>query len=110
MSERGLPFVVYEVIDGSRTDVTTVEVVVEVIEQRFRKAQPIGVMDRGMVSEANLEWLRRRGAPYLGHTQKGCCERSKRRYWRRTGEKWRPALRSGHLAQRHVNDSTALVV
>lgn len=70
VSRRGLPLF-YEVFDGSRADVTTVEEVVEAMEQRYGKAQRIGVMDRGMVSEANLEWLRQRGAQYLVGTPKG---------------------------------------
>jgi transposase len=70
MSPRGLPLF-YEVFDGSRADVTTVEEVVEAMEQRYGKAQRIWVMDRGMVSEANLEWLRQRGAQYLVGTPKG---------------------------------------
>jgi transposase len=70
MSPRALPLF-YEVFDGSRADVTTVEEVVEAMEQRYGKAQRIWVMDRGMVSEANLEWLRQRGAQYLVGTPKG---------------------------------------
>ena len=70
VSPRGLPLF-YEVFDGSRADVTTVEEVVEAMEQRYGKAQRIWVMDRGMVSEANLEWLRQRGAQYLVATPKG---------------------------------------
>ena len=70
MSRRGVPLF-YEVFDGSRADVTTVEEVVEAMEQRYGKAQRIGVMDRGMVSEANLGWLRQRGAQYLVGTPKG---------------------------------------
>jgi transposase len=70
MSQRGLPLF-YEVFDGNRADVTTVEEVVEVMEQRYGKAQRIWVMDRGMVSEANLDWLRQRGAQYLVGTPKG---------------------------------------
>jgi len=54
-----------------RHGVTTVEEVVEAMEQRYGKAQRIWVMDRGMVSEANLEWLRQRGAQYLVGTPKG---------------------------------------
>jgi transposase len=70
VSRRGLPLF-YEVFDGSRADVTTVEEVVEAMEQRYGKAQRIWVMDRGMVSEANLAWLRLRGAQYLVGTPKG---------------------------------------
>lgn len=55
----------YEVFDGNRTDVTTVEEIVETMEERHGKAKRVWVMDRGMTSEANLEWLRDGGRKYL---------------------------------------------
>jgi hypothetical protein len=48
----------YEVFPGNRTDVTTVEEIVETMEARYGMAQRIWVMDRGMTSEENLAWLR----------------------------------------------------
>ena len=60
----GLPLS-YEVFAGNRTDVTTVQEIVSKMEERFGKAKRIWVMDRGMVSGANLEFLRSRGARYL---------------------------------------------
>jgi len=45
--------------------VTTVEEIVSKMEARFGKAKRIWVMDRGMVSQANLEFLRTRGARFL---------------------------------------------
>jgi len=48
----------YEVFDGNRIDVTTVEEIVEAMEERYGKASRVWVMDRGMVSEDNLQWLR----------------------------------------------------
>jgi transposase len=47
----------YEVFAGNRTDVTTVEEIVEMIESRYGAARRIWVMDRGMVSAENLAWL-----------------------------------------------------
>lgn len=44
----------YEVFDGNRADVTTVEDIVEKIEAQYGSAGRIWVMDRGMVSEKNL--------------------------------------------------------
>jgi len=55
----------YEVFDGNRRDVTTVEQMVEQIEEKYGRASRIWVMDRGMVSEDNLEFLRERGSQYL---------------------------------------------
>ena len=44
----------YEVFAGNRSDVTTVEEIVEIIEERYGKANRIWVMDRGMASEKIL--------------------------------------------------------
>jgi transposase len=68
----------YEVFDGNRIDVTTVEEVVEAMEERYGKAGRVWVMDRGMVSEANLEWLREGGRRYLVGTP-----RSELKKWER---------------------------
>lgn len=60
----GLPLA-YEVFAGNRTDVTTVEEIVRAMEEKYGQAQRVWVMDRGMVSEENIEFLRARGARYL---------------------------------------------
>src|SRR3989442_3501650 len=60
----------YEVFAGNRTDVTTVEEIVEAMEARYGVAQRIWVMDRGMTSEDNLAWLRESGRGYLVGTPK----------------------------------------
>src|SRR5437870_12659386 len=60
----------YEVFAGNRADVTTVEDIVEAMEARYGLAQRIWVMDRGMTSEDNLEWLRQTGRRYLVGTPK----------------------------------------
>lgn len=60
----GLP-VGYEIFDGNRRDVTTVEEMVELMESKYGKARRVWVMDRGMVSEENLDFLRGRGAQYI---------------------------------------------
>ena len=65
----GLPLS-YEVFAGNRTDVTTVEEIVRTMEEKYGQAQRIWVMDRGMVSEENIAFLRERGARYLVGTPK----------------------------------------
>ena len=60
----------YEVFAGNRVDVTTVEEIVEEMERRYGKAGRVWVMDRGMVSEDNLAWLREGGRRYLVGTPK----------------------------------------
>ena len=65
----GLPLS-FEVFAGNRADVTTVEAIVGQMEQKYGVAERIWVMDRGMVSEANLAFLRARKARYLVGTPK----------------------------------------
>jgi transposase len=64
VSREGLPLG-YEVFAGNRVDVTTVEEIVGTMEKRFGLAQRIWVMDRGMVSQANVAWLQKSGRRYL---------------------------------------------
>jgi len=68
-SAEGLPLA-FEVFDGNRTDVTTVEEMVEGMQNKYGKAERIWVMDRGMVSEENIEVLQDCGARYLVGTPK----------------------------------------
>lgn len=55
----------YEIFDGNRVDVTTVEQIVQAMEEKYGRASRVWVMDRGMVSEDNLAWLRQEGRKYL---------------------------------------------
>lgn len=55
----------YEVFDGNRADVTSLEAVVRMVERKYGRARRVWVFDRGIVSEANLAMLRRRGGQYL---------------------------------------------
>ena len=64
VNAEGLP-VGYEVFDGNRRDVTTLEEMVELMEDKYGKAQRVWVLDRGFVSEDNLDFLRERGAQYI---------------------------------------------
>ncbi len=63
VSPEGLPLA-YEVFDGNRTDVTTVDEIVEMMRNKYGHERRTWVMDRGMVSEDNLEMLREaKGCP-----------------------------------------------
>jgi transposase len=64
VTREGLPLS-YEVFDGNRVDVTTVEEIVDTMEKRFGLAQRIWVMDRGMASQDNIAWLQQTGRKYL---------------------------------------------
>ena len=55
----------YETFDGDRTDVTTLEAVMRMVERKYGRARRVWVFDRGIVSEANLASLRKRGGQYL---------------------------------------------
>jgi transposase len=69
VSRCGMPLG-YEVFPGNTADVSTVEQIVTLMEQRYGKSNRIWVMDRGMVSEKNLEFLRKEGRRYLVGTPK----------------------------------------
>ena len=68
----------YEVFAGNRADVTTVEDIVEKIEAQYGSAGRIWVMDRGMVSEENLGYLRTGGRRYIVGTSRGQLKRFER--------------------------------
>jgi transposase len=77
VSREGLPLG-YEVFDGNRADVTTVEEIVETIEKRYGKADRIWAMDRGMVSEENIAFLQEQGRRYILGTVKSQLKRYER--------------------------------
>jgi transposase len=60
----------YEIFAGNTTDVTTVQQMVEQMEERFGKVNRVWVMDRGMVSAENLAWLSRTQRRYVIGTQR----------------------------------------
>lgn len=69
VSRCGMP-VGYEVFAGNTADVTTVKGIVELMESRYGKSDRIWVMDRGMTSEDNLEFLRQKNRRYIIGTPK----------------------------------------
>jgi len=73
-TQDGFPLA-YEVFSGNRADVTTVKEMVEIMESKYGRARRIWVMDRGMVSEDNLQFLRNRGGFYLVGTPRGMLKR-----------------------------------
>jgi hypothetical protein len=64
VTPEGFP-VAYEVFDGDTADVTTLEEIVDRIENKYGMRGRVWVFDRGIVSEDNLQDLRKRGAFYL---------------------------------------------
>ena len=69
VSRCGMP-VGYEVFAGNRHDSKTVEQVVEHVEKIYGRANRIWVMDRGMMSEENVEYLRKGERRYILGTPK----------------------------------------
>jgi hypothetical protein len=69
VTEEGFPLS-YEVFEGNRADVTTLEEILDSVERKHGSLRRVWVFDRGIVSEENLELLRRRGACYLVATPK----------------------------------------
>ena len=67
-----------EVFAGNRGDATTLEEIVETMEARYGAIGRIWVLDRGLVSEENLAFLRARGARYLVGTPKAMLKRFER--------------------------------
>jgi transposase len=64
VSRCGMPLG-YELFDGNRSDVSTVEEIVTLMEKRYGAADRIWVMDRGMVSRKNIEFLRKGNRRYI---------------------------------------------
>ena len=60
----------YEVFAGNTNDTKTVETIVKAMETKYGQASRIWVMDRGMVSRRNLEFLQERKASYIVGTPK----------------------------------------
>jgi transposase len=69
VTEDGFPLG-YEVFAGNTHDSKTVQQMVESMERKHGSLNRVWVMDRGMVSEANLKFLRERGGKYIVGTPK----------------------------------------
>jgi transposase len=69
VTREGMPLG-YEIFPGNTADVSTVEEIVSSMEARFGRANRVWVMDRGMVSQDNLEWLHHSGRRYVIGTPK----------------------------------------
>jgi transposase len=67
VNHEGFPFS-YETFDGNRSDVSTMETILRMVERKYGKARRIWVFDRGIVSEENLAAIRKRDGQYLTGT------------------------------------------
>ena len=69
VSRCGMP-IGYEVFDGNRRDSTTVKDIVTTMESRYGKSNRVWVMDRGMLSKANIKFLKDGDRRYIIGTPK----------------------------------------
>ncbi len=86
----------YEVFAGNRQDGTTLQEMVTRMEAYYGREGRIWVLDRGMVSEASLTWLKERGSRYIVGTPRSRLKQFARAV--RHGD-WQ-ALRDGLEVQR----------
>ncbi len=77
VTKEGIPLG-YEVFDGNRNDSTTVEEIVKKMEERYGAADRIWVMDRGMVSEKNIQFLAQNHHRYIIGTPKNLLKKFER--------------------------------
>lgn len=82
----------YEVFDGNRAEVTTLETVLRLIERKYGRARRVWVFDRGVVSEENLAALRRRGGQYLVGTPRSKLKQFERELLEGPWEQVRPEV------------------
>ena len=69
VTEDGIPLG-YEVFAGNTHDSKTIPAMVEAMEAKYGRAQRVWVLDRGMVSESNLQLLRQGSRHYIVGTPK----------------------------------------
>lgn len=69
VTEEGFPLG-YEVFAGNRHDSTTVREIIDAMERKYGRLGRVWVMDRGMVSEDSLTYLREREGQYIVGTPK----------------------------------------
>ena len=74
VNSEGFPFS-YETFDGNRADVSTMETILRMVERKYGQARRIWVFDRGIVSEENLQAIRKRGGRYLVGTPRSQMKR-----------------------------------
>ncbi|MBV8893181.1 MAG: IS1634 family transposase [Acidobacteria bacterium] len=92
----GFPFS-YEVFDGNRPDVTTLEVILRTVERKYGKARRVWIFDRGVVSEDNLAAIRRHGGQYLVGTPRRQLKQFEAELLKGDFERIRPDVEVKHI-------------
>jgi transposase len=91
VNQDGFPFS-YELFDGNRADVTTVEAILRTVERKHGKARRVWIFDRGVVSEENLVAIRKRGGQYLVGTPRSKLKQFEQELLKDDFEKIRPEV------------------
>src|SRR5258705_2343652 len=91
VNAEGFPFS-YELFDGNRADVSTVEAILRTVERKHGKARRVWIFDRGVVSEENLVAIRKRGGQYLVGTARSKLKQFEQELLQDDFEKIRPEV------------------
>jgi transposase len=86
-TREGFP-IAFEVFDGN----PTTQEMVKIMEAKYGQANRIWVMDRGMVSEENLEFMRKVGARYLVGTPKVMLKKFEQQLFEQNWEEVQPGV------------------
>jgi len=105
-AEDGMPLG-HEVFDGNTHDSKTLETIVAAMEAKYGRAHRIWVVDRGMVSEANLKFLRGQGASYIVGTPKALLRQFEQHL---TDQDWQPVQEGVEVKRVHGPDGQEVFV
>lgn len=104
-TKEGLPLA-FEIFDGNRPDVTTAQEMVHIMEAKYGKANRVWVMDRGMVSEDNLEFMRKANARYLVGTPKSLLKKFEHELLNQNWEEVQPGVEVNLVQSPEGKDET----
>lgn len=108
VTKEGIPLG-YEVFDGNRHDSTTVEEIVEKMEARYGTANRIWVMDRGMTSDENIDFLKQKNRRYIIGTPKSMLKKFERELLSGDWEKIKPGLEVKKCASPEGTEETFIL-
>ena len=91
VSREGMP-IGYELFAGNKADVSSVEQIVTTMEDRYGKSDRIWVMDRGMSSADNIEFLKEGNRRYIIGTPKSMLKKYEQHLLRDDWSKVREGL------------------
>src|SRR5450756_1041877 len=107
VNSEGFPFS-YETFDGNRSDVTTMETILRMVERKYGKARRIWVFDRGIVSEENLAAIRKRGGQYLVGTPRSQMKQFEAELLKEDWTQVRPEVKVKQVAIPHGEETYIL--